>query len=88
MTTENVRTRNLSPGLNYEGVDILSFLKGTGRTSIPVVLVTGATGISMGSIYRRFPNVVDIFFKGAKGDRVEMKRLADRIAEHLVHQSQ
>jgi MinD-like ATPase involved in chromosome partitioning or flagellar assembly/CheY-like chemotaxis protein len=74
---------NLSEGLGYEGVDVLSFLQGTGRTNIPVIIATGSTGMSMGSIYRRFPNVKDIFFKGTRGDQLERKGLADLIARQL-----
>jgi CheY-like chemotaxis protein len=76
---------NLSHGLGYEGIDVLNFLKGTGRVNIPVVIVTGVTGISMGNIYRRFPNVKDIFFKGVRGE-VARKGLADLIASHLLTQ--
>lgn len=78
---------NLSSELGYEGVDVLSFLQGTGRINIPVVIVTGATGISMADIYRRFPNVEDIFFKGARGDKVARDRLAAVIAKFLASQS-
>ena len=72
-----------SSGLNnmrgYEGIDILDFLKATGRKT-PVIVFT-SEGISTSNIYHQYPNVIEFFFKGTK--KGFAKNLSDIICKSL-----
>lgn len=61
----------------YEGIDILDYLKASGR-KIPILLVTsGAIPISTRNIYDKYRDVKDLFFKGMGKNLA--KDLADKI---------
>jgi MinD-like ATPase involved in chromosome partitioning or flagellar assembly/FixJ family two-component response regulator len=78
----NLNLSSQSYGMGYEGLDILDFLKATGR-KIPVLILTDEPGISTGNIYRRYQdNVMDIMFKGLK-DKNIFEKLTNVIRDLL-----
>ncbi len=67
--------------VGYEGVDILDYLKATGRKISVLLITSGAVIISTRNIFDNYPNVNDLLFKSS--GKTLAKDLAARIQNIL-----